>query len=446
MIMKVKLVHSLLAFSLMLSTSSLYAAETSTATTAPEAKQPTTAAPAATSTETTTPVDGQTGPGPTNVKGTTDNIAVPKSQLPSNAPKLPPAAERGPKVINNPAPAKTDKVGATEVHPGDATSEERTADDGPQSKLITVPSGVERSKYMVHQTKERKTMALALGGGGARGAAHIGVLKVLEEEHIPIDYIVGNSMGAIIGGSYAAGVTTDKLTDLGYSGDMRKAYLPGMASRIIAAPIEKIASIFKKNYAGLWSGKKFQRYLESYLPKGSRVEQTKIPFSAVATNLIDGEAYRISEGDLATAIRASASISPLLKPVSIGERLYVDGGVRANLPASAAKDTGADVVVSVLVDEPLRVLPQKTFYHYKGIANRLGDVVLAVTDEHQLQFSDIIINPDVSGISILSDRPEDVEKAIKAGEEAARKALPALRKKLGLPENAQIVGQPAQIE
>ncbi len=101
--------------------------------------------------------------------------------------------------------------------------------------------------------------------------------------------------------------------------------------------------------------------------------------------------------------------------------------------------------MAVLVDEPLRRLPKKTFYHYKGIAQRLGDVVLSVTDEHQLQFADIIINPDVSGIPMLSAKPADVMRAIHAGEEAARKALPALRAKMGLPADAQLVGQPAQM-
>jgi predicted acylesterase/phospholipase RssA len=383
--------------------------------------------------------------GDSAVKGSSDKMGVPKSQLPSQEPKTPEGTTRGPKVIDNPSPAKVDKVGATEVKDANPGAN-KTANDGPQPKLISVPGGLDRNKFLVKHVQERKTMALALGGGGARGAAHIGVLRVLEQEHIPIDYIVGNSMGAIVGGSYAAGISTDKLESLGLEGKMRKAYLPGIATRVISAPISKVLSLFRKDYAGLWSGKKFQNFLLTYLPQNARVENTKIPFSAVATNLKDGEAYRISEGDLATAIRASSSISPFLKPVKIDDRVYVDGGMRANLPASAAKDTGADVIVAVLVDEPLHTLPDKTFYHYKGIANRLADVVLAVTDEHQLQFADIIINPDVSGIPMLSDKPEDVEKAIKAGEAAARKALPTLRAKLGLPANAQLVGGPRQVE
>lgn len=384
------------------------------------------------------------GPG-SPVKGSSDNFGVPKGQLPSSEPKLPAGEERGPRVITNPEPAKADKVGATQIHAADDGA--KTANDGPQPKLISVPGGTNRDKYLVRKVQQRKTMAIAFGGGGARGAAHIGVLRVLEQNKIPIDYIVGNSMGAIIGGSYAAGIGTDKLEELAKQNKMRKAYLPGITTRILSMPLGKLAGAFgQKKYAGIWSGQKFQHYLESYLPPKMQIQDTKIPFSAVATNLKDGEAYRLSEGDLATAIRASASISPLLRPVTIGDRAFVDGGVRANLPASAAKDTGADVVVAVMVDEPLRKLPDPTFYHYKGIANRLADVVLAVTDEHQLQFADVIINPDVSGIPILSKQPEDYAKAIRAGEEAARKALPAIRKKMGLPENARLVGSPLKME
>lgn len=365
---------------------------------------------------------------------------IPKESLPSQEAPLPEGVERGPKVIENPNPAQADTVGATEIKDADETTSE-SVNESPQPKLITVPgTSASDKQFGVRKVQERKTMAIALGGGGARGAAHIGVLRVLEQEKIPIDYIIGNSMGAIIGGAYAAGVPLEEMERRGLNGSLRKAYLPGVTSRILLMPFSRLIGFFKKDYAGLWSGRKFEKYMDSYL-KNKQMEELQIPFSAVALNLLDGNAYRIAEGKLSTAIRASSSISPLLKPVEIKDKLYVDGGVRANLPASAAKDTGADVVVAVLVDEPLKELPKERFYKYKNVAARLADVVLAVTDEHQLQFADVIINPDVSGIPILSDEPEDIAKAIKAGEEAARTALPRLRKKMGL-QNAQIVGEP----
>ncbi|MDX2105796.1 MAG: patatin-like phospholipase family protein [Candidatus Melainabacteria bacterium] len=282
---------------------------------------------------------------------------------------------------------------------------------------------------------KRPTVALALGGGGARGTAHIGVLRVLKEAGIGIDYIVGNSMGAIVGGLYAAGVPLDDIEKIMIDGSLRKAYIPGMIPpTILLNPTERLLHPFRKHYAGLWSGKKFGQFLEKQLPKGIvNVEDTPIPFSAVATNLIDGKAYRISDGKLSTAMRASSTIPSILQPVAIGDKIYVDGAVRANMPASAARDTKADIVIAVLVDEPLTLLPAKKFRSLSGIIGRLGDVMLAVADAHQLPFADIVINPDVSGIRVIKGPPEDVIKAILAGEKATRKALPEIRKKLSAP-------------
>src|SRR5262249_47311696 len=149
------------------------------------------------------------------------------------------------------------------------------------------------------------------------------------------------------------------------------------------------------------------------------VQDTKIPFSAVGTNLIDGKAYRISQGRLSTAIKASCAISPLIRPVPIDDKLYMDGGVRANLPVSAARETGAGIVIAVLVDEPLRPVPAARFKHLKWIAGRMADIVLAVSDERQLQFADIVVNPDVAGLPILSKNTADVDKAEIAGYKAA---------------------------
>lgn len=367
--------------------------------------------------------------------------AIPTETLPSQQPQVPADASLPPKVITNPVPAMENKVGATEVL--DA-SPETTETVHQSSAPILIEKTVNPNapkRFQVKKVEQRKTMALALGGGGARGAAHIGVLRVLEQEGIPIDYIVGNSMGAIVGGLYASGLPLDKLEKTAVNGHMGKEYIPRIKFKAILMPLSKIIPDFgEKQYAGLVSGKKFERCLEHFIPEGKNsFESLKVPFSAVATNLRDGKAYRISEGKLSTAIRASATISPLLKPVKIGEHVYTDGGVRANLPASSARDTGADVVVAVLVDEPLRLLPESNFHSYKGITARLADIVLAVTDEHQLQFADVVINPDVSGIPILSDDPAHVLKAIRSGEEAARKALPALRKAMKLNDHTRLV-------
>lgn len=282
----------------------------------------------------------------------------------------------------------------------------------------------------------RPTVALALGGGGARGGAHLGVLKVLRDNNIPIDYIVGNSMGAIVGGFYAAGVPIEDIRKMMQNGTMRKAYTPmPLAPKVVLAGFSKLSPFKGKNpYAGLFSGKSFRKFLSKNLPSPDmQFSETKIPFSAVATNLIDGQAYRISEGSLAIGMQASSAISPLIKPVPIDDKIYIDGGVRANLPASAARDTGADIVIAVLVDEPMQKIPARKFKSYKGIAERMADIVLAVADERQLQFADVVINPDVTSIPVLAKKSFYAEKAEFAGELAAKKALPAILEDLKNP-------------
>ena len=283
-----------------------------------------------------------------------------------------------------------------------------------------------------HSEVRRPTVALALGGGGARGAAHIGVLKVLKENGIPIDYIVGTSMGAIIGGFYCAGLPLDDIQTMLADKSLRKAYIGHVPPKILLAPISKLLHPFgSKQFAGLWTGDKFEKFIASKLPQSEMlVTETKIPFSVVATNLLDGQAYRISDGRLSTAIRASASISPIIKPIMIGDKLYCDGGLRANLPAGAARETGADIVIAVQADVPLKRMPAKKFRHIAGIAMRLTDIILAVSDERQMLFADVVLVPQVDNVPVLSKNGRDVERVEVAGEEATRKALPAILKKI----------------
>lgn len=343
-----------------------------------------------------------------------------------------PPAQTAPEVINNPSPSMVETK-ATEIKP----AEPQSMEFGYVPKFVPFVTG--DGKFQVKKVEQRKTMALALGGGGVRGAAHVGILRVLEREKIPIDYIVGNSMGAIVGGLYAAGVGFDELCDEESFKDFRKSYVPTLSAKALRLPLSVLWSPFRTGPVGIMSGRKYQAFLEKHIPEGKEnIENLNIPYSAVVTNLIDGQAYRISQGDLATAMRASSTLAPIIRPVKIGDKLCVDGGVRANLPASAARDTGADVVVAVLVDDPLRKVKEKTLRHYRAVTERLADIVLAVTDEHQLQFADIVISPDVSGISIFSKKSEDISRAMRAGEIAAEKALPLIRKKMNLPPAAKL--------
>lgn len=372
-------------------------------------------------------------------------ITLPSSSalLGEEEPEIAPGA---PKVITNKKPSKSPDKDAERIL--DATPHtQESVNESPLPKFIEKPVSGEKSSIDA-KLEKRKTLALALGGGGVRGTAHIGVLRVLEREGIPIDYIVGNSMGAMVGGLYSAGVSVDKMEDTALRGNFKKSYAPLAIPRALLVPLTRLIPTWpRKSYAGLVSGLRFERTLDKMIPPDkNEFKNLKIPFSAVATNLLDGKAYRINEGKVSTAIRASASISPILKPVEIGDKLFIDGAVRANLPASSARELGADVVLAVLVDEPLKKLPKKTFRSYNNVANRLTDIVLAVTDEHQLEFANIIINPDVGGISVTKDNPATIKRIIQAGEIAAMKALPEIRKQLNLPPAARLVDTSAPIQ
>jgi NTE family protein len=276
----------------------------------------------------------------------------------------------------------------------------------------------------------RPTIAVALGGGGTRGAADIGILRVFEREHIPVDYIAGCSMGSIIGGLYSAGMSLDQIEETLLDKRLQHAYAPNfITAQLLLMALSNVENIFRdRPYAGLFSGKKFAQFLDKNLPESKKnIEETNIPFVAVCTNLVDGKAYKLAKGDMAHAILASSALPPIVRPVYINGALYVDGGVRANAPVESAKQFGADLTIAVSTDEQLRPEPLKKFTTVKGVAGRVTDIILAASDSYHLAKADLVIAPDVNGISIISKKKSDVEKSVAAGEKAAEDALPKIR-------------------
>jgi len=280
---------------------------------------------------------------------------------------------------------------------------------------------------------DRPTIALALGGGGARGAAHIGVLRALEQNGLKPDIVVGNSMGSIVGSLYCAGVPLDEIEKLVVDGRLRKAYAP------VPIPIQVIKKIgmipfnpFKKKpLPGFYSGESLAEFINDSVPEDKRsVESLSPKFAAVAVNLLDGQAYRLTKGDLGQAVRASASLPPLLKPCVIDGNVYADGGIRANMPTYPARAMGADIVIAVDVNEPLKDVPVEELKSLGSMANRMTSIVLAVVDELHLKVADYTIKPNVAGIPLLSRDEDDFKTAVAHGEDAARKAVPEIRKKL----------------
>jgi len=300
------------------------------------------------------------------------------------------------------------------------------------SLFATQPGLCQETTSKVGSSHGRLKIGLALGGGGTRGGAHVGVLKVLEEEGIPIDMIVGTSIGAIVGGMYAAGVPIENITKDMLDGSVMKSFMTvPIALRIVAAPIMIIPRLWSHPYDGLYKGNLFRNYMLSAIPPAMHnIENLKIPFSAVAFNIRDCKMYAISKGNIGYAIQASSAVPGLRKPVEIDGRLFVDGGVYANLPAEQTREKGADIVIAVDVDEQLLDEQLDTFRKMGSVSKRMVTYELAHDDEPQLKAADIVIHPNVDGIGLVSTKKKDMLRAYEAGIKAAREAMPAIKAKL----------------
>ena len=279
----------------------------------------------------------------------------------------------------------------------------------------------------------RPKIGLALGGGGARGAAHVTVLKVLEKEGIPIDYIVGTSIGSVVGGLYAAGVPLDTIESEFKNASLMHSFMTvPLWVRVVAAPIMVTPRLFgSKAYDGLYKGNKFRKFLTKEVPPSEQdIEKLKIKYAAVAVSLIDGKTHILDKGNLGYAMQASCAVPQLRKPVQIGDNLYCDGGVASNVPVDECRKLGADIVIAVCIDERVSDEDIKAFRKVGSVAKRLLKFDLRDIDQPRMERADLIIHPNVDGISLISTKKSDAIKGLAAGEAAAKSAIPDIRKKL----------------
>jgi len=196
-------------------------------------------------------------------------------------------------------------------------------------------------------------IGLALASGGARGSAHTGVLKVLEAEGIPISAVAGSSIGAVVGGAYAAGISVERIEKEWLETDLPKV-------------VRSFLPTFPR--AGLSSGSEFRNYLQ-HLLGDVHFDELSIPFAAVGCDIDTGEGVILDRGPVADAIRASASIPGLFHPVRLGGRLLVDGGLVEPLPVRLCRDLGADLVIGVdIVPAPYPSTPDR-----RRLWERLGE-------------------------------------------------------------------------
>lgn len=250
------------------------------------------------------------------------------------------------------------------------------------------------------------TMGLALGGGAAKGFAHIGVIKMLEASGIHPDVIAGTSAGSVVGALYASGMDVFTLQQTTVGLDEAKI---------------RDVRLFS---GGLVQGQALQDYVNEQVHK-QPIERLKMPFAAVATELETGARTVFVRGNTGRAVRASSSIPGVFEPVSLHGKHYVDGGVVSPIPVDAARQLGADFVIAV----DISAAPDgSTPNDMMGIVGQSIDIMSRQLSSQETARADVVIRPDMRGIG--STAFDQKNQAILAGEKALMKAMPEIRRKL----------------
>ncbi len=263
-------------------------------------------------------------------------------------------------------------------------------------------------------TQHRPKVGLVLSGGGARGAAHIGVIEALEEMHVPIDYIVGTSMGAVIGGLYASGVPIQTIKadfsainwDEVFSLNIKRTdlyYRRKLDSDIFI--LKNFISFSRDQIhipSGLITGQTLYEIFNTYLLHEEPIKDfnhLKIPFKAVSTDLVTGKPVVLDKGDLALSLLASMAVPGIISPIDMNGYLLVDGGVSANLPIEIAKQMGADVLIVVNVSTPLSTKAE--IIDLTSVLGQITNILTAINENHSealLTSRDISIIPHLNHI------------------------------------------------
>jgi NTE family protein len=258
-------------------------------------------------------------------------------------------------------------------------------------------------KQIVRQRPRPLKVAVVLGAGAARGFAHIGVLKVLESNGIPIQMIVGSSAGSLVGSLYAYGYNAYQLQQIALALD----------------PGDIIDLSIPDN--GFIKGEKLEGYVDTMV-KRTPLERLRLPFYAVATRVPDGREVVFGRGDTGRAVRASCSVPGVFRPVSIGDGVYVDGGVVDPVAVSVARRYGADIIIAVDISADLDTRPPQSTIDtiLQSITIMYGKIAAG-----QLSGADVVIRPKVGKIGPADfDRRND---AIMEGEKAAYAAIPRIK-------------------
>ena len=287
----------------------------------------------------------------------------------------------------------------------------------------------------------KEGVVLVLCGGGMKGRAHVGVLEVLERENIPIAAIVGTSMGSIIGGLYACGYTTTELKAImnnidfmavlsGRNSVKEEASEPGRLPRQVSHPFSWGFDLSKEKKAtnlGLLNDRDIYLLLENLVAGRAKnnFNHLKYPFAAVATNLLTGETTAFRQGSLSSSLRASMALPVVYAPWEIDGQLYIDGGLKANLPVLQAKELFPDHPILAI---NLANTKNREFEDIKNnidVAMASIEILMDIKQQENIKAADLVITPDLHGVSTMSDRP--AEEIFGYGKAAAEENLDKIK-------------------
>lgn len=249
-------------------------------------------------------------------------------------------------------------------------------------------------------------IAVVLGGGGSKGFAHIGVLKVLEAQRIPIHMIVGTSAGSVVGSLYASGKSAFQLQDIALKMDEDNV----------------IDYDWKIWSGGLIKGDRLEDFINANI-RNTPIEKLKIPFYAVATNMATGEEIVFTKGNAGMAVHASCAVPAIFQPLKVGNNTYADGGVVSPVAVDVARRHGADIVIAVDISGGItKTVPDGMMESVK----KSVDIMYARIAEYQIRNADVVIRPDMKNIG--STEMEKLNEAILEGEKAATLKIPELQR------------------
>src|SRR5580700_4592833 len=279
----------------------------------------------------------------------------------------------------------------------------------------------------------RSTIGLVLEGGGALGLAHVGVLRWFEQNHIPVDYVAGTSMGGLVGGLYASGMSPQEIANF-VGGINWTAVLSGQVPFPALSYRRKEDKLAFPNR--LEFGLKHGFSLPSGLNSGSRVgllldekmlpyydlqsfDDLPIPFRCVATDMTTGREHVFKDGSLAQAMRSTMSIPGVFAPVAHGTQIYSDGAAVNNLPVSVARAMGADIVIAVYLDTG--TFNRSSLESLVGVAGRNVQILIAANERKSMEDANILLNADVSNFTAgdFEKSAEIIPKGVEVAQEHA---------------------------